>query len=80
MHMRTPLSDSSKPLPKDFMILSANGQKMRKWVNPGRRPKNPQSLLLTKFILKMFRFQMRSSSARLLNINQRKMRNGIARK
>lgn len=76
------MSDSSKPLPKDFMILSANGQKMRKWVNPGRRQrsKNPQSLLLTKFILKMFRFQMRSSSARLLNINQRKMRNGIARK
>lgn len=76
------MSGSSKPLPKDFMILSANGQKMRKWVNPGRRQrsKNPQSFLLTKFILKMFRFQMRSSSARLLNINQRKMRNGIARK
>lgn len=34
--------------------------------------KKPQSLLLTKFTLKMFRFQMYSSSARLLNINQRK--------
>lgn len=33
--MGKPWSDISKPLPKDFMVLLANGQKMSKWISPG---------------------------------------------
>lgn len=68
--MRKPLSGISKPLPKDFMVLLANGTEDEQMDKSD--VKKPQSLLLTQFTLKMFRFQMCSSSARLLNINQRK--------